>query len=135
MTMTHDEKVAFIDELYASTGAGDWDKAASMLTDDFVASEAPGLPMAGDFKGKNGLKDLYLKVFSLADIAGLSRTVTTTGGDYAVTILEIQYADSSIPPSEICEVFKFRDGKCCMIKPYYFDPKSINDAAAAKAAG
>ncbi|WP_370632301.1 nuclear transport factor 2 family protein [Erythrobacter sp. SCSIO 43205] len=135
MTMTHDEKVAFVDELYATTAAGDWEKAASMLTDDFVASEAPGLPMAGDFKGKNGLKELYLKVFSLVDAAGLSRTVTTTGGDYAVTILEIQYADPSIPPSEICEVFKFRDGKCCMIKPYYFDPKSINDAAAAKAAG
>lgn len=130
--MTHDEKLAFIEELYAATGAGDWDKAASMLTEDFVASEAPGLPMGGDYRGKNGLKDLYLKVFGLVDAAGLNREVTATGGDYAVTILKIEYADPSISPSEICEVFKFRDGKCCLIKPYYFDPQSLHDAVEAK---
>lgn len=130
--MTHDEKIAFIDELYAATGSGDWDKAASMLTDDFVVTEADGLPMEGKYHGKHALKELYLKVFSMMDAVGFDRVVTTTGGDYAVSILSILMADDSIPPSEVCEVFRFRDGKVCQIKPYYYDPAPVHAAYAAK---
>ncbi len=129
--MTHDEKTAFIDDLYAATGSGDWDKAASMLTEDFVVTEADGLPMAGEYRGRNALKDLYLKVFGMMDAAGFERIVTTTGGDYAVCILSILMADDSIPPAEICEVFRFRDGKVCQIKPYYYDPAPVHAACAA----
>ena len=45
--MTDDEKLAIVAELYASTGAGDFDTAESLLTDDFFIIEAEGLPMAG----------------------------------------------------------------------------------------
>ena len=45
--MTDDEKMAFVQQLYATTGAGDFDTAEAMLTDDFFIIEAEGLPMAG----------------------------------------------------------------------------------------
>jgi Na+-translocating ferredoxin:NAD+ oxidoreductase RnfC subunit len=32
-----------------------------------------------------------------------------------------------------CAKSCFRDGKCCQIKPYYFDPATIHAAVAAKA--
>ena len=47
--MTDDEKMAFVQQLYATTGAGDFDTAETMLTDDFFIIEADGLPMAGEF--------------------------------------------------------------------------------------
>ena len=50
--MTHDEKLKLIDDLYAATGAGDWERAESMLTEDFFASEADHLPMKGRFTGR-----------------------------------------------------------------------------------
>ena len=50
--MTDDEKMAFVQQLYATTGAGDFDAAETMLTDDFFIIEAEGLPMAGEYRGK-----------------------------------------------------------------------------------
>ena len=62
MPMTHEEMIRFVDDLYAATGAGDWDRAAAMLTDDFFVTEAEGLPMAGVYRGKYALRDLFIKV-------------------------------------------------------------------------
>lgn len=132
MAMTADQMIQFVDDLYAATGTGDWDKAASMLTDDFVVTEAPGLPMEGVYTGRNALKELYVKVMGLVDVVGLNRVETTAGKDHAVTILSFQFADPSLPPAELCELFRFRDGKCCEIKPFYFDHAVFRAAAEAK---
>ena len=134
MSMTADQMIAFVDDLYAATGAGDWDKTASMLTDDFFVTEADNLPMAGVYRGKNALRELYVKVMGMVDVAGLDRVLTTVGGDYAITILSFRFVDPSLAPAELCEMFRFRDGKCCEIKPFYFDPAAIHAACAAKAA-
>jgi len=130
--MTHDEMVRFVDELYAATGAGDWERANAMLTDDLVITEAPGLPMAGTYRGRNALHDLYNDVFATLDVAGLERIQTVAGGDYAITILRMSFTGEGLEDAELCEMFRFRDGKCCEIKPYYFDPAPVAAAAAAK---
>ncbi len=133
MSMTTEEILQFVDELYGSTGTGDWDKAAEMLTDDFVAIEADCLPMAGTYRGKDGLKDLYVKVMGMVDVVALDRTQTTIGGDYVVVILTMRFADPDLEPVDLCEMIKLRDGKCCEIKPYYFDPDKFKAACKAKA--
>ena len=69
--MTHDEKLKLIDDLYAATGAGDWERAESMLTEDFFASEADHLPMKGRFTGRGGLRELYTLVFTMVDASGI----------------------------------------------------------------
>ena len=69
--MTDDEKMAFVQQLYATTGAGDFDTAETMLTDDFFIIEADGLPMAGEFRGKTALRDLYSHVFGTLKVADL----------------------------------------------------------------
>jgi hypothetical protein len=131
--MTPDEMIAFVDELYELTGTGQWDAAAERLTDDFVAIEADGLPMEGSYHGKSGLYDLFVKVMGMMDVVAMDRVETTAGRDHAVTILSLRFADPALEPAELCEVFRFRDGKCCQIKPYYFDPATIHAAVAAKA--
>lgn len=132
MSMTPEQMIAFVDDLYAATGVGDWDKAASMLTDDFFITEADCMPMAGVYRGKNALKDLFGQVMGMVDVVGLDRVQTTAGGDYAVTILSFRFADPSLKPAELCEMFRFRDGKCCEIRPFYFDPADFAAAVAAK---
>jgi ketosteroid isomerase-like protein len=134
MAMTAQQTEQLVDSLYTSTAAGEWEAAAAMLTDDFVVTEADGLPMAGVYRGRNALKDLFLKVIELVDVAGFDRVQTTVGGDYAVCILSIRFADPALAPAELCELFRFREGKCCEIKPYYFDPAQFIAAAEAKRA-
>jgi ketosteroid isomerase-like protein len=134
MTMTPEAMIQFVDDLYTATGAGDWDKAASMLTDDFFVTEADCMPMAGTFRGKNALHELFTQVMSMVDVVGLDRVQTTAGGDYAVTILSFRFADPALKPAELCEMFRFRDGKCCEIRPFYFDPAVFTAAVEAKKA-
>lgn len=136
MSLSGDEMRGIIDDLYAATGAGDWDAAEAMLTDDFFISEADGLPMAGIYRGKGALRELFTAVMGMMEVSGLDRVETTTGKDHAVTILSFRFADPSLAPGELCEVFRFRDGKVCEIKPYYFDPATMvaaHDAFRARA--
>ncbi|MCT2401725.1 nuclear transport factor 2 family protein [Novosphingobium sp. HK4-1] len=130
--MSPEEIVAFVDRLYAATGAGDWEASAAMLTDDFVAYEANGLPMAGAYRGKNGLKALYEKVMGMVDVVALDRSDLTVGEDCAIAALTMRFADPALAPAELCELFRFRDGKCCEIKPFYFDPAPFLAACEAK---
>ena len=132
--MTPDEMINMVTDLYAASAAGDWVKVESMLSDDFVAVEADGLPMAGEYRGKGGLRALYETVFGLVDVGGLDLVQTTAGGDHAVTILSIRYADPALTPSELCELFQFRNGRISLIKPYYYDPQTFHAAHRAKQA-
>ena len=134
MAMTPAQIMQFVDDLYTATGTGDWDKAASMLTDDFFITEADPLPMAGVYRGRNALHDLFEKVMGMMDVAGLDRVQTTVGGDYAVCILSFRFVDPALAPAELCELFRFHDDKLCEIRPYYFDPTTIIAACDAKLA-
>lgn len=134
MGMTPEQIERFIDDLYTATGTGDWDKAASMLTEDFFVTEADGLPMAGVYRGRNALRELFTKVMGMVDVTGLDRIQTTVGGDYAITVVAFRFADPSLEPAELCELFRFREGKVCEIKPYYFDPAPMIAAAEVKKA-
>lgn len=130
--MTPEQKIQLVDDLYAATGVGDWDSVAAMLTDDFFVTEADGLPMAGVYRGKNALRDLFTMVMGMMDVAGLDRVETTAGNDHAVTLLSFRFVDPALAPAELCELFRFRDGKVCEIRPYYFDPQTIVAACDAK---
>ena len=69
--MTDDEKIAFVQQLYATTGAGDFDTAETMLTDDFFIIEAESLQIAGEYRGKKALRGLYSHVFGTWKVADL----------------------------------------------------------------
>jgi len=132
MSFKPDEIAALVNTLYARAGAGEWEAVAEMMTDDFVASEAAGLPMAGDFRGKNGLKNLFLLVMGMVDVSALEREALTVGDDCAIVKLTMRFADPALKPAELCEWFRFRNGKCSEIKPYYFDPAPFLAACEAR---
>ena len=132
--MTDEEIRKLVDDMYEATGRGDFDGAEQFLTDDLVITEADTLPMAGVYRGKTALRELFIKVMGLMDVAGLERVATTVGDGYAIVIVRFQFADPSLESAELCEMFRFRDGQVCEIKPYYFDPAPIIAACKAKAA-
>jgi hypothetical protein len=90
--------------------------------------------MAGAYHGRNALRELFEKVMGLMDVVAMDRVETTAGKDHAVTILSLRFADPALAPAQLCEVFRFRDGRCCAITPYYFDPAPVHAATAAKRA-
>ena len=133
MSMTADQIRQCVDDLYAATGRGDFDAAASMLTEDFFITEADGLPMAGVYRGRDALRDLFVRVMGMVDVVALDRHALMIGEDCAVVHLSFRFADPALAPSELCEMFRFRDGKLCEIRPFYFDPATMVAAVKAKA--
>ena len=134
MTMTAQEMIDYVNRLYVATGAGDWDTVEGMLTDDFFVTEADDLPMAGEYRGAGGLRALFTKVMGLCDVANIDMIDMTVGKDHVVALAALRFTDPSLAPAELCEVFMFRDGKCCQIKPYYYDATTVQAACKAKAA-
>jgi len=126
--MTDDEKLAIVAELYASTGAGDFDTAERLLTDVFFFIEAEGLPMAGEYRGKTALRGLYAHVFGTLKVADLEPEGMSVGGDYVVNLISFRFENPDLASAQLAEVFRFRGDKVCEIRPYYFDPKPIVDA-------
>jgi len=126
--MTDDEKLAIVAELYASTGAGDFDTAERLLTDDFFIIEAEGLPMAGEYRGKTALRGLYAHVFGTLKVADLEPEGMSVGGDYVVNLISFRFENPDLASAQLAEVFRFRGDKVCEIRPYYFDPRPIVDA-------
>lgn len=133
MSMSPAELTDFVDRLYATCALGDWETVATMLTDDFVAWEADAMPMAGAYRGKEGFQQLFARVMGMVDIVALDRTDLALGNDRAIAVLTMRFADPALAPVELCEMFTFRDGLCCEIKPYYYEPSAFHAAAAAKA--
>ena len=126
--MTDDEKLTIVNTLYASTGAGDFDTAESLLTDDFFIIEAEGLPMAGEYRGKTALRGLYAHVFGTLKVADLEPEGMSIGGDYVVNLISFRFENPDLASAQLAEVFRFRGDKVCEIRPYYFDAKPIVDA-------
>ena len=120
--MTDDEKIAFVQQLYATTGAGDFDTAETMLTDDFFIIEAEGLPMAGEYRGKRALRDLYSHVFGTLKVADLEPEGMTVGGDYVINVISFRFEDPSLAPAQLAELFRFRDAKCARFAPITLIP-------------
>ncbi len=132
MSSSDAEKLAVIEALYAATGVGDFDAAELHLTDDFFITEADTLPFAGIYRGKGALRALYTRVMGMMDVASLDIVQHTVGGDHAVTILSFAFVNPALAPARLCELYRFRDGKVCEIRPYYFDPAPILAACKAK---
>ena len=123
---------AFVDKLYEYTGSGNWAEAEKHLTDDLFITEASSLPYAGVYRGRGALRELYGKVMTMMDVVDLKIWETTVGNDYAVTLLEMVLAGDPPVSVPLAEMFRFRDGKVCEIRPYYFDPTAIVKACEAK---
>lgn len=134
---TEERNIKYVRDLFAATGGGDWNTAESMLTADFLVSEADTLPFAGVYRGPGALQKLFEIVMASAGVVGLDIHEITAGGDRVVALLDLLLEGT--PPARVplAETFRFRDGKVCEIRPYYYDPTPIVSAVAArkKAAG
>ncbi len=124
---------AIITALYDATARGDWAAAEAHLTDGFFITEAAGLPFGGVYRGRGALRELYAKVLPMLAVERLEIEETTCGGDHAVTLLAFHFA-GGLPPVRIAEMFRFEGEAVAEIRPYYFDPETVDAAVRANGA-
>jgi len=117
--------------LYKATGKGDWEKAATLMTEDILIREASTLPFAGEYRGIAAMRELFAKVVSTG-VIGVDMHQATAGGDWVVVLLDLLYPGDPPVRAPLAEAFRLRDGKVCEIVPYYFDSDVLTKAAAGR---
>jgi ketosteroid isomerase-like protein len=115
--------------LYEACGSGDWAKAATMMTEDILITEAPTLPFAGEFRGVEAMRELFGRVFSTG-VTGTQLHQATAGGDWVVVLADLILAGDPPVRCPLAEAFRLQDGKVCEIVPYYFNADLMMQAAA-----
>jgi hypothetical protein len=131
--MTDAEVRSIIERLYAAAGAGDWDGVAALLADDFVISEAAGLPYAGTWHGKDALRQVYMLVMGTWRDPKVDIHAVTVGDGHAVGLLTLAVTAPDTGERHsfpIAEMFRIDSGKIAEIRPYYFDTAAVAKALA-----
>jgi ketosteroid isomerase-like protein len=131
-TQQEESNLKTVKALYEATGKGDWPAAESMLTEDFFVTEADTTPFAGVYRGRKALHDLFMHVIQATGVTGLDIQQYTAGGDMVVVLLELVLGGPPEARVALAEAFRLRDGKVWEIKPYYFDPRPLFAAVAAR---
>jgi ketosteroid isomerase-like protein len=129
---SEERNIKFVQDLFAATGGGDWKAAESMLSTDFLVTEADTLPFGGIYRGPGALRELFEIVIASAGVVGLDIHEITAGGDRVVALLDLLLEGTPPVRVPLAETFRFRDGKVCEIRPYYYDPTPIVSAVAAR---
>jgi len=118
--------------LYKATGRGDWAKAATLTTDDFLIREADTLPFAGNYRGLQALRDLFATVQATLGVERIDMRQVTAGGDWVVVLLDLVLAGTPPVRVPLAEAFRLENGKVCEIVPYYFDTSVVAKAVEAR---
>jgi uncharacterized protein len=122
---------ALVERLYQVAGAGDWTAVAELLADDFVITEAAGLPYAGTWRGKDALRQVYTLVMGKWRDAKVDIHAITVGDGHAVGLLTL-HATSPVSGERlslpIAEIFRVNAGKIAEIRPFYFDTAAVAQA-------
>ncbi|MET0658066.1 MAG: nuclear transport factor 2 family protein [Steroidobacteraceae bacterium] len=119
------EMLQVVQSLYDLCQRGEWAQVEPLLTEDFYLTEATGLPFAGVYRGRSALREVFGRVFTTLDVTGLDIHDITIGEDHVVGVLDMVLAGKPQVRVAITEVFRFRDGKVCEIRPHYFDTSAI----------
>ena len=115
--------------LYEACGSGDWTKAATLMTEDILITEAPTLPFSGEFRGVEAMRELFGKVHSTG-VIGTQLHQVTAGGDWVVVLVDLLLAGDPPVRCPLAEAFRLQGGKVCEIVPYYFNADLMVQAAA-----
>jgi len=130
MSGNREQQIATVRTLYEVLGKGEWAAAEAMLTEDFFVTEASTLPFAGTYRGRSALRELFTTVFGSVPVTGLDYKAITQGDDCVIAVIELVLGPDN-DRVQIAELFRFRGDKVCEIRPYYFDPTPMVEAAAA----
>lgn len=111
---------------------GNWDIVRPLVADDLVIFLPIGLPYGGTYRGWQGYRDVFAAMGEFwGDITfGPSEFFPAHNKVTIVSYLKGRVAKTGKSTSmPLAEVWEVRDGKVSRITAFYFDTKTIADAA------
>ncbi len=128
--MSDARRMAIVQQFYQSMLAGDFATVRSLVTEDFVVTEAADLPYGGNWQGVAGLQALFGQVASLVTMRDVKLKRYFVNGDQAVVTIDLVIDDRGVPRTvEIMEIVYFRGDRIYKQQPYYFDAAQMHAAS------
>jgi ketosteroid isomerase-like protein len=124
---------SIIEGFYAAGSRGDIETMMGYLADDVVIHEPPYLPFGGEYRGKDGLAEIYAAVAQLADVTQFTIHSVMVDGERGVAFGGYPLTDTG-QFTLFAEETRLVDGKIAEIRIYYHDAQSLIGSAEAGAA-
>ena len=131
--MTPAEQVAAVETFLAHVNRGELEEAAQLLHPDYYVREQPGLPYAGEWRGRAG----FLGLMSAAGQTWSRWRDSPYPYELAVdgdrVIKEVRFtatarASGREVEMDMAEVFVFEDDLIARTRAYYWDPETLRAA-------
>lgn len=124
-------KIDVVKQLYASAAEGDWEAFASYCREDVVIREAPSTPYPGEYRGMDGFRAIFQRVFVETFAHFEAAPIDfTEGEDHVIVIVQVSGVGKktgrpfSMP---LAEVYRFEGGEVAEILPFYWDPALLDE--------
>lgn len=119
--------------LMTAMQAGDIEAVLALFDADCVVVEAASLPYGGEYKGRQGLRNLIESFSSLFELK-IRNYEITSGDAYAFMRADCTFTFHNSGRSldlPVVEVYTVRDGLVVRCEVFYMDTAAINQAAGA----
>ena len=131
------ENVQLVKDAYAAFGRGDIPGLLSLLTEDVVwDTPGEGLPMAGTYRGRDGVASFFEKLVQVADVLDFQPREFLGDGDRVLVVgweqMKVKETGRTAEADWVM-AFTIRNGKIAKFREYT-DTKAIADAHASAAA-
>ena len=119
-------------EVFASFARGDMQGLFSLFDDSCVIREASTLPWAGEFVGKDGLRELLGKMAAHFDVTSRIIEIFTSTSTAVVALIGMRLRSKRTGRSfevQVAEITRSRDGRIVEQMPFYWDTQPISNEA------
>lgn len=126
------DNVRIVQAVYDAGARGDLPALLAHVDPDFVGYESDALPYAGVYRGLEGFGQLLERIFRLFRV-DIRADEFVDAGDYVVALVKGQFIpqDGGAPiPVDIAERWTVRNHKVVEVRPYYWNPKPIEQYVA-----
>lgn len=120
---------AIAERFYSAAYTGAWDNIDDLFTDDFVISEAEGLPFHTVLRGKSALRDLYAFMTGFWSDFRAELKAVTVGQDHIIGLLQASGRARGTDKSfsmPVVEVIRLDGAKIAEVLPVWWDTKLIS---------
>ena len=117
-----------VEGIYAAVKREDWDSVLSVFDPDVVMFESEALPYGGTYRGFDEVSAVLGTVGQGLDLGSLEVEYVLADAEHAVGHFRVKLSGGV--EARISEHWTIRDGKVVELRPFYWNPGTIVDAAA-----
>lgn len=115
---------------YEAIRAKDLDTFVSRCTEDVRLLEAPSMPVAGEYRGRDQVRQLLAGMLEVFDTSRMHPVRLVADDEFVAAMLVFHVPPPIDYEVVITEWWQVRDGQIAELRPFYWDTQELNEKLA-----